>query len=118
MPHCQQTAGPNRAGRMLSHQSGRRCGHLRDRHRQEGLLSDRRFARNDGRLDPGAAARAATQRHQAAAEPRRPEGHRAGLGDEGEERPLEEVLVRAAGQDVPVLQGARRDSECWGDAII
>lgn len=63
--------------------------------------------RQHGRLDSGAAECAAPERHQVAVESRRSEALRAGLGDEGEERPREEVLVCAAGKDVPLLQGAQ-----------
>lgn len=98
-----EAPGDDRAGRGLPDKPGRGRVHVRDRHRQEGVLPDGRLERHHGRLDPGAAERAAAERHQAAAQPGRPEADGAGLGHEGEERAREKVLVRPAGQDVPVL---------------
>lgn len=113
-----KATGSNSTRWGLSNQS---CGgslHLRDRHGQKGLLPHRGLARHYGRLDPGAPERAAEECHQAAAQSRRPEAHRARLGDQGEKRSSQEVLVCAARQDVSLLQGSGRDGKQTFDRYV
>lgn len=74
--------------------------------------------RHDGGLDQGAAERTEAKRDKAAAQQGGQQADDTRLVDEGEERPREEVLVRAHRQDVPVLQMPQRHGEYACECVL